>query len=261
MFSFAANISMLFTELPFPERFCAAREAGFRYIEVQFPYAYPPEEVAELLKDNGLSLVLFNLPAGDWAAGERGLGADPARVEEFRAGLEQAVRYAKILHTPLLNCLAGKINPKFDAAEHRRTLLGNLGYAADFLLPHKLCLTVENVNGFDVPGFFLQRTDMILEAINEINRPNVRLQYDIYHAQRSEGEIVNTLRNNLEWIGHIQVADNPGRGWPGSGEINYRFVFAELEKVGYQGHIGLEYMPGPKAGDTAASLKNFDWRS
>jgi hydroxypyruvate isomerase len=251
MLLFSANLTMLFTELPFRDRFRAAKEAGVRFVEVQFPYEVPAEELASLLKENGLTLVLFNLPAGDWTGGDRGIAADPARMEEFRDGVAEATRYATALRTPLVNCLAGRMNPAFSEAEHRRTLLANLAFAADALLRHKVCVSVENVNRLDVPDFYLHRTELVFEAIDEVNRSNVRMQYDIYHAQRSEGELVNTLRKRLDFIGHIQIADNPGRGRPGTGEIHFPFVFKELETLGYQGYIGLEYLPGP---DTAASL-------
>jgi hydroxypyruvate isomerase len=248
---FSANLSLLFTELPFKERFRAAKEVGFRYVEAQFPYDVPAEELASLLRENGQTLVLFNLPAGDWTGGDRGIAADPARVEEFRAGIAEAARYAALLRVPFLNCLAGRMNPAFSEAEHRRTLCANLAFAADELLRHKVCVTVENVNRLDVPEFFLHRTDMVFEMIDEVNRSNVRMQYDIYHAQRSEGELVGTLHKRLDYIGHIQIADNPGRGRPGTGEIRFPFIFKELETLGYQGCIGLEYLPGS---DTVASL-------
>jgi hydroxypyruvate isomerase len=251
MLLFSANLSTLFTELPFRERFRAAKEAGFRFVEVQFPYDVPAEELAALLKENGLNPVLFNLPAGDWAGGDRGIAADPGRVEEFRAGVAEAARYASIVRVPFVNCLAGRIQPAFSEDEHRRTLLANLAFAADIMLPLKVCVSVENVNHLDVPDFYLHRTDLVFEMIDEVNRSNVRMQYDIYHAQRSEGELVNTLRRRLDYIGHIQIADNPGRGRPGSGEIHFPFVFKELEKLGYQGCVGLEYLPGS---DTVASL-------
>ncbi|MDR1947207.1 MAG: TIM barrel protein [Desulfovibrio sp.] len=259
MLLFAANVSMLFTELPFRERFRAAKEAGFRFIEFQLPYDFEAEEIAALLKENGQTLVLFNLPSGDWAGGERGIAADPARTEEFRAGVAVAARCATVLRAPFLNCLAGRMNPAFSEAEHRRTLTANLAYAADALLQHKICVTVENVNRTDVPGFYLHRTDLVFEVLDEVNRPNVRMQYDIYHAQRSEGEIVNTLRKRLDYIGHIQIADNPERGRPGTGEINYPFVFKELETLGYQGCIGLEYVPRPDTLSSLAWIKDFGY--
>ncbi len=245
MLTFAANLSMLFTETPFLERFAAARAAGFKHVEFLLPYEYDPDRLADLLKENALSQCLFNLPSGDWAAGERGIASLPDRVDEFRAGVPEAIRYAKIMGVPALNCLAGKINPDFGEKAHHKALVENMIFAADALAEHGLTLLVENVNRLDIKDFYLHRTDMALEAIAAAGRPNIKLQYDIYHAQRSEGEIANTLRAHIAFIGHIQIADNPGRHEPGTGEINFAFIFKELEALGYAGRIGLEYVPSP----------------
>lgn len=248
---FSANLSMMFTEVPFTERFAAAAAAGFKAVEFMFPYDYPAQEVKNLLDKNNLSLVLFNLPAGNWTAGDRGVAVDPRRVEEFRAGVTMAVEYAKVLGTPRLNCLVGKKLQDISDSEQQTALIENLRFAADALAAANLTLLVEPLNAKDMPGFTLSTTCQVFAVIEAVNRPNVKLQYDVYHAQRMEGELVGTLRKELARIGHIQIADTPGRHEPGTGEINYRFVFAAMDEVGYAGHVGLEYIP---AAGTVAGL-------
>jgi hydroxypyruvate isomerase len=251
MLHFTANLTMLFTERPFLERFAAARSAGFSTVEYLFPYEYEAPHLAELLAKNQLKQVLFNLPAGDWSKGDRGIAADPARVSEFRAGVERALDYARILGVGQLNCLAGKIQSDISPDAQWQTLRENLQFAADALAGQGVKLLVEFINRSDIPGFLLHRTEQTLRLLDEVDRANVFLQYDIYHAQREEGELTATLRTHLGRIGHIQLADNPGRHQPGTGEINFPFVFEQLEKLGYQGYIGLEYVPTP---DTLSSL-------
>jgi hydroxypyruvate isomerase len=251
----AANLTMLFTELPFLERFAAAREAGFTLVEFLFPYEHPAEKVREALDRNGLKVVLFNLPSGDWAGGDRGIGASPDRVDEFRAGIETAVAYARVLGVPRMNCLAGKMVSGYSRDQHVATLVENLKASADALGEIGVTQVVENINAFDIPGFLLNRVRDVLDVIAAVNRPNVAVQYDMYHAQRTEGNLVQILREHLSAIDHIQVADTPGRHQPGTGEINYRFVFTEIDKLGYRGSVGLEYVP---AGDTRSSLAFID---
>lgn len=248
---FAANLTMLFTERPFLERFAAARAAGFQYVEYLFPYAFPAGELRQLLTDNGLTQVLFNLPCGDWAAGDRGIAADPARVAAFRAGVPLALEYAKALGVTRLNCLAGKLPPGVTEAEALQTLAENVAYAADLLAGEGITLVIEAINRFDIPGFVLCRTSQVMALLDRVGRPNVAMQYDVYHAQRQEGELAATLAANINRIGHIQIADNPGRHQPGTGEINFPFLFTTLDGLGYDGCIGLEYVPTP---DTEASL-------
>ncbi|MFP5258396.1 MAG: hydroxypyruvate isomerase [Acidobacteriota bacterium] len=248
---FAANLTMLFTERPFPERFAAARAAGFRFVEYLFPYAFPAEELRRLLTDNGLAQVLFNLPCGNWADGDRGIAADPARVAQFRDGLPLAVAYAKALGVPRLNCLAGKLPPGVAEAEAFETLAENVAFAADILAGEGIELVVEAINHFDIPGFVLSRTSQVMALLDAVARPNVAMQYDVYHAQRQEGELAATLAANIGRIGHIQIADNPGRHQPGTGEINFPFLFEWIDRLGYDGCIGLEYVPTP---NTEASL-------
>jgi hydroxypyruvate isomerase len=250
MLRFSANLSMLFTEVPLLERFRRAAEAGFRAVELQFPYEQPAAALREQLERHGLELVLHNLPAGDWVAGDRGIACDPARVAEFRSGVARAIEYATTLKTPRLNCLAGKQPAGVSEAEARRTLLENLRFAATALHQVGLTLLIEPVNRFDVPGFFVQRSDDAVALIEEVGAPNLKLQYDVYHQQRTEGELAATLQRLLPHIGHIQVADNPGRHEPGTGEIAWRFLFAHLERIGYAGYVGCEYKPaaGTEAG-------------
>jgi hydroxypyruvate isomerase len=251
---FAVNLSMLFTEHPFLDRFEHAAKAGFEAVEFLFPYAHPAEEIRQRLDDNGLTLVLHNLPAGDWEAGERGIACHPDRVAEFRAGVSRAIDYAQVLGVKQLNCLAGKAPAGVSEAALRKTFTSNLAHAAAALKSAGLKLLIEPVNTFDIPGFYLNRTTQALSILDEVGADNAFVQYDIYHAQRMEGELAATLQKHLPRIGHIQLADNPGRNEPGSGEINYPFLFAHLDRLGYEGWIGCEYKP---AGTTEAGL---GWR-
>jgi hydroxypyruvate isomerase len=234
---------MLFTELPFMERFAAARAAGFDAVEYLFPYAYPKEELAAALAANGLEQVLHNLPAGDWDAGERGIACHPDRIGEFERGVAQAIQYATALRCPQVNCLAGKVPAGVSPERAHAALVGNLRFAASALKQAGIRLLVEPVNSFDIPGFFLTRTDQALAIADEVGSDNLFLQYDIYHAQRMEGELAATLRKHLPRIGHIQLADNPGRNEPGTGEINYAWLFRHIDALGWRGTIGCEYKP------------------
>lgn len=248
---FLANLSMLFTELPFLERFAAARKAGFRTVEVQFPYEHAAADIRRALDDAGVALYLINLPAGDWGAGDRGIAAAPGRVEEFRAGVERALEYAQELDVRHLNCLAGRRDEAHDYQAQWRTLEANVRHAADRVRTLGATLLVEPINRRDIPGFFLGTSCEALQLLDEVGAPNLKLQYDVYHMQRSEGELTDTIRANLDRIGHIQIADNPGRHQPGTGEINFRYLLAELDRMGYRGYVSLEYVPVP---DTLASL-------
>jgi hydroxypyruvate isomerase len=240
---FAANLTMLFNEVPFLERFERAAQAGFDAVEFLFPYAWPAQEIKQRLDANGLQLVLHNLPAGDWDAGERGVACLPDRTEEFRAGVVRAIEYGNALGAPQLNCLAGKVPAGGDEALLRKTFVANLRHAAGALKQAGIRLLIEPINTFDIPGFYLNRSAQALSIIDEVDSDNLFLQYDIYHAQRMEGELATTLEKHLARIGHVQLADNPGRHEPGTGEINYPFVFAHLDRIGYGGHVGCEYKP------------------
>ena len=254
---FAANLSMLFTELPFLERFAAARAAGFRAVEYLFPYEFPKEELAARLRGEGLKQVLHNLPAGDWAAGERGIACHPNRVDEFRAGVERAILYANALDCGQLNCLAGKLPPGVEREQAHATLVANLHYAAGRLREAGIRLLVEPINSFDIPGFFLTRTEQAIALIEEVATDNLFVQYDIYHAQRMEGELAATLQRHLPRIGHIQLADNPGRNEPGTGEINFAWLLRHLDALGWKGYIGCEYRPRTTTLEGLGWMKEF----
>jgi hydroxypyruvate isomerase len=240
---FAANLTMMFTELPFLDRFEAAAKAGFKAVEFLFPYAFEAADIKRRLESNGLALVLHNLPAGDWDAGERGIACHPDRVEEFRAGVARAITYAQALGVKQLNCLAGKAPAGVGEELLRKTFVDNLRYAAGQLKTAGLKLLIEPINTFDIPGFYLNRTAQAADILAEVGADNAFIQYDIYHAQRMEGELAATAQKHLARIGHIQLADNPGRNEPGTGEINYAFLFAHLDRIGYDGWIGCEYKP------------------
>jgi hydroxypyruvate isomerase len=240
---YAANLTMLFNELPFLERFEAAAKAKFEAVEFLFPYAYAGDDIKQHLSEHALSLVLHNLPAGDWNAGERGIACIPGREQEFCDGVAIAIRYATALGVSQLNCLAGKAPEGAASTTLKDTLVRNLRYAAKELAAAKLNLLIEPINRFDIPGFFLNRTEQAIEILDEVAAPNAFLQYDIYHAQRSEGELAATLKKYLGRIAHIQLADNPGRNEPGTGEINYAWLLRYLDEIGYTGWVGCEYKP------------------
>ncbi len=239
----AANLTMLWNEIDFLDRFDAAAKAGFDAVEYLFPYAYPKDALAERLGRHGLKQVLHNLPAGDWAKGERGIACDPVRVGEFQDSVGKAIDYARTLGCSQVNCLAGIVPAGADAEKARATLVGNLRFAADRLAAVDIRLLIEPINTFDMPGFFLSHTKQALDIIRDTGSSNLYVQYDIYHMQRMEGELANTIKANLAKIAHMQLADNPGRNEPGTGEINYRFLFGFLDSIGYDGWIGCEYKP------------------
>lgn len=251
---FAANLTMLFTEQPFLDRFDHAAKAGFKAVEFLFPYAFNPDEIKRRLDANGLQLILHNLPAGNWDAGERGIACHPDRVEEFREGVAKAIGYAQVLGVRQLNCLVGKAPAGVADDLLRQTVVENLRYAAEGLKKAGLRLLIEPINTYDIPGFYLNRTVQAAGLLVEVGADNAFIQYDIYHAQRMEGELAATMEKYLPRIGHIQLADNPGRNEPGTGEINYPFLFTHLDRIGYDGWIGCEYKP---AATTEAGL---GWR-
>ena len=218
-------------------------ESRFRGREFLFPYAFPVEEIRQRLQVNNLKLVLHNLPAGDWDLGERGIACHPDRVSEFRDGVATAITYAKGLGVGQLNCLAGKAPAGVADDALRQTLVDNLRFAAAELKKADLRLLIEPINTFDIPGFYVNRTTQAVLILEEVGADNAFVQYDIYHAQRMEGELAANMQKYLPRIGHIQLADNPGRNEPGTGEINYPFLFAHLDRLGYDGWIGCEYKP------------------
>jgi hydroxypyruvate isomerase len=248
---FAANLTMLFNELPFLDRFEAAAEAGFKGVEYLFPYAFDAGALAERLGRHQLTQVLHNLPAGDWDKGERGIACIPGRTGEFQDGVGRAIDYARQLGCGQLNCLAGIAPAGADPARVRQTFVDNLRFASAKLKEAGIRLLIEPVNDRDIPGFWLNRTEQAIAIIDEAGADNLFLQYDVYHAQRMEGELGNTIGKHLARIAHIQAADNPGRNEPGTGEINFPWLFRHIDRLGYEGWIGCEYKP---AAGTRASL-------
>lgn len=252
MTKLCANLTMLFGEVDFLGRFAEAAQAGFKGVEFLFPYAYDKQALAEQLHRHGLQQVLHNLPAGDWAGGERGIACLPDRVSEFQDGVGTAIEYAQALGCKQLNVLAG-IAPAGIAPEAiHETFVSNVKFAAHALAAEGIRLLIEPINTYDIPGFYVNRTRQALEVIEASGSENVFVQYDIYHAQRMEGELAATIEKHLPKIAHMQLADNPGRHEPGTGEIHYPFLFAHLEKIGYDGWIGCEYKP---ATTTSAGLR------
>ncbi len=249
---FAANLSFMFGEESFLERFAAASEAGFSAVEYMFPYEEEADAIRSRLDDAGLEQVLFNLPAGDWDSGDRGTASDPDRVDEFRAGVESALEYARVLDVERINCLPGlRLDEQSEEAQWQ-TLVENVGHAAEALAEDGRTLLVEPLNTYDVEGCFLSTTDQAVRLMDEVDAPNLRLQYDFYHVQKMQGNLCDRFDELLERIAHVQVADNPGRHEPGTGEIDYAFVFEHIDGSGYDGWVGLEYAP---AEDTSSSLE------
>lgn len=246
---FSANLSMLFNEHEFLDRFDAAARAGFKGVEYIGPYDHAPEEVAARLKKNGLTQVLFNLPVGDWGKGERGIAVLPERIHEFRQGVAKAVTYAHALGCDQVNCLAGITPAGVSPQALENVFVENLGFAAEKLEQAGIKLLIEPINTRDIPGFFLTNTRQALDIIDRVGSKNLYLQYDIYHMQVMEGDLARTIEANLGRIAHIQLADNPGRNEPGTGEINYPFLYEHIDRIGYAGWIGAEYKP--KAGTEA----------
>lgn len=240
---FAANLTMLFNEVGFVDRFAAARKAGFAGIEYLFPYDFEPALLRRQLHNHGLTQVLHNLPAGNWGGGERGIACHPDRKQEFAEGVDRAIRYATTLECGQVNCLAGIAPAGVDAATLRSTFIDNLRLAARRLKEVGIKLLIEPINTRDIPNFYLNRTSQALEIIRDVGSDNLFLQYDVYHMQIMEGDLSTTLQKNLGQIAHIQIADPPARHEPGTGEINFRHVFGLLDTLGYEGWIGCEYKP------------------
>jgi len=248
---FNANLTMMFTEVEFYDRFDRAAKAGFSAVEYLFPYDWPAAELAEKLEENKLEQVLHNLPPGDWAGGERGIACLPGREEEFQDGVGRAIEYAKALNCPMLNCLAGLTPADATADEVRTVLVKNLRFAAEALAREEITFLIEPINFLDMPGFHLNTSRDTMNLLEEVGHDNILLQYDIYHMQRMEGDLINTITKYKDKIGHMQLADNPGRHEPGTGEINFTNLFKAIDDLGYRGWIGCEYIP---ATDTEAGL-------
>jgi hydroxypyruvate isomerase len=252
MIQLAANLSTLFTELPFLDRIDAAAQTGFRAVECQFPYAVPSQQIAARLAPTGMQWVLFNAPPGKAEMGERGIASLPGREREFDAGIEQAAEYLAATGCTRLHVMAGLLPAGADRLRHIDQFIGSIARAADQLSTVGATVMIEPINTrVDVPGYLLDGTRLALECIASANRPNIRLQYDVYHMQIMEGDLMRSIERLLPWIGHIQIADNPGRHEPGSGEIAFERLLAHIDAIGYEGHVGCEYLP---AGSTQDGL-------
>jgi hydroxypyruvate isomerase len=254
---FSANLTMMFNEVDFPDRFEWAARAGFKGVEYMFPYGWSKDQLVNELGKHHLEQVLHNLPAGNWQAGERGIACLPGREGEFQEGVGTAIEYAKALKCSHLNCLVGKVPQGIASDKVRQTLVGNLRFAAMVLEKEKIRLLIEPLNNQDIPEFYLTHTQEALQLFKEIGHPNLWLQYDIYHMQVMEGNLTKTIRNHLPQIAHIQIADNPGRHEPGTGEINFANLFRFIDEAGYEGWIGCEYIPAGKTEDGLQWIKPY----
>ncbi|MGL3608495.1 2-oxo-tetronate isomerase [Rhizobium sp. G187] len=250
---FAANLSMMFNEVPFLDRFAAAAECGFRAVEYLFPYDHPYEVVAERLQAAGLAQALFNMPPGDWAAGERGMAALPGRKADFAAALDTAIAYAKVIGTPLLHMMAGLASATDPAAI--ATYRDNLKRAADATGEAGIGLVIEPINSRDMPGYFLNDFNRAVDFIAEMDAAHMKLQFDVYHRQILHGDVIMALRQMGPLIGHIQIASVPDRHEPMIGELDDRRIFAEIDAIGYQGYVGCEYRPA------AGTREGLGWMS
>ncbi|MFM9968466.1 MAG: 2-oxo-tetronate isomerase [Burkholderiales bacterium] len=250
---FSANISMLFQEVELPERFDAAARAGFRAVEIQFPYAFDKEMLAERTRRAGVEVVLINLTAGDFSKGDRGIGCLPGRVAEFRDSIGASIDYARALGVRQMNCLAGCPAGRFDPAKLRETFISNLRFAAGELARAGMDLLIEPVNSRTFPGSYLRNSGQAIAIMDEANVANLKLQYDLFHMQIMEGDLAKTIETILPRIGHIQFADVPERHEPGSGELNFAYLFDQIDRVGYHGWIGAEYVP------SAGTVASLDW--
>ena len=254
---FSANLSVLFGEVGFPERFDAAARAGFKAVEIQYPYAWDTADLAESARRAGVEVVLINIPAGDHARGDRGLGCLPSRVAEFREGVAKAIAYAKALGCKQTNCLAGIVPPGVDRTVLHQTYLSNLRHAAGELAREGMTLLIEPVSTHAVPGFYLNRSAEAFALLDEAGADNLKVQYDLYHMRIMGDDLAATIAANLGRIGHVQFADVPGRHEPGTGEIDFAALFDHIDRLGYRGWIGAEYLPSGKTADSLAWAKNY----
>lgn len=247
---FAANLSMMYTELPFLERFAAAAGDGFRAVEFLFPYEHDAQAIASQLQAHGLTQVLFNLPPGDWSAGERGMACHPGREEAFATGLSQAIDYARVTGCQRLHAMAGLVPSGVDAAVLRATYVGNLRVAAARLAPLGITLLIEPINQRDMPGYYLSLQQQAHDIVAEVGAANLKVQMDLYHCQIMEGDLTRRLERHLAGVGHIQIAGVPDRHEPDTGEVHFPHLFERLDQLGYQGFVGCEYRPraGTRAG-------------
>lgn len=239
----AANISLMFAEADFADRFALAAQAGFRGVECQFPYDFDERELRTHLRSSGLAQVLINLPAGNWQAGDRGIACHPHRRDEFKASVDLGLRYAAALECPQVHVMAGIVPEGQAFDEARNVYIDNLVFAADHLKAEGIRLLIEPINNRDVPGYFLTGTRQALDIIAATGSDNIALQYDVYHMHIMEGAVAETLKRHLAAIGHIQISDSPGRHEPGTGEIDYPMLLTVLDELGFEGWVGCEYTP------------------
>jgi len=258
---FAANLTMMFNEVPFPQRFAAAARAGFEAVEFLFPYDHAPHEVAQWLNENGLTNALFNMPPGDWANGERGLAALPGREAEFRAGVARALEYAQALGTKRLHAMAGLVPAGAARERHREVFIDNLRYAARELARHGITLLIEPINPRDMPGYFLGSQAEAHAIRAAVGEPNLQVQLDFYHAQIVEGDLATGLRKHFAGVGHVQIASVPERHEPDDGEVNYRYLFRLLDELGYDGWVGCEYRPRGRTEDGLGWMATLNTRA
>jgi hydroxypyruvate isomerase len=251
---FAANLSMMFNELPFLDRFAAARRAGFDGVEFLFPYEYPVAELRARLNGEGLTQALFNMPPGDWSRGERGIASIPGRQGEFRESVKQALDYAAALDCRRIHCMAGIVPADLPLATAAAVYAANLAWAAEQAAPAGVRLVIEPINHRDMPGYFLNTQAQGAAIVEAIGRDRLGLQFDVYHVQVTEGDITKRMEQFMPVIAHMQIADVPARNEPGTGEIGWGFVFRRMDELGYEGWVGCEYRPG---GETVAGL---GWR-
>jgi hydroxypyruvate isomerase len=248
---FAANLSMLYNEVPFLERFAAAAADGFKAVEYLFPYEYPPQEIAARLQARGLVQALFNLPPGDWAAGERGMACHPGREAQFAQSVQDALPYAQATGCRHLHAMAGLLPPGVTPQQARATYVSNLRAAARVLAPHGITLLIEPINTRNMPGYFLNYQQQAHDVLADVGEPNLKVQMDFYHCQVMEGDLAKRLERHIAGVGHVQIAGVPDRHEPDSGEVAYGYLFDRLDALGYEGWIGCEYIP---AGPTSAGL-------
>lgn len=253
----AANLTLMFNEVDFPDRFAAAAQAGFRGVECQFPYDYDKNVLRQKLAEHQLTQVLHNLPAGNWEAGERGIACHEDRIAEFEAGVDKAIDYATALGCKQVNCLAGIRRSGRDPNDARETFIRNLQFAAARLKAAGIKLLIEPINTRDIPGFFLNNTAQAVAIIKAVGSDNLFVQYDIYHMQIMEGDLARTIEKHLRLIPHMQLADTPGRHEPGTGEINYAFLLDFIDRIRYQGWIGCEYNPAGKTVDGLGWARHY----
>jgi len=255
--NFNANLSMMFTEIDFLERFGAAAKAGFPGVEFLFPYEYPAARIKEQLDKHKLKMVLFNMPPGDWAAGDRGIACDPARINQFQENVGKAVEYAQALGCGMIHCMAG-LKPRGVSEEKmRETYIANLQFAGKELAKFNMKVLIEAINTRDIPGFYLNYSRQAFDIMHYANVPNLLFQYDIYHMQIMEGDLAPTVEKNLAKIGHMQLAGTPGRHEPSTGEINYPFLFGFFDRIGYKGWIGCEYRPATRTEEGLGWLRPY----